>query len=148
MPLPIALALPSPLTNNTPLTHIIDSIIQEVFLKKKCALQLNQNQYKGRDMLGKNKLVWLYVTPTARLQIAWTGPYIIIAEKGTTCYVISPIFNNTQTQPLLVHESRLKICRADLRHIKNHIGSHLLSEDTVAELPSPIDLVFYSTPDE
>ena len=67
MALPIALALPSPLTNNTPITHIIDTIVSEVFLKKRCALQLNQHRYKGRNLLRKNKLVWLYVTPTARL---------------------------------------------------------------------------------
>ena len=34
MPLPIAIALPPPLTNTTPLSQIIDSIINEVFLKK------------------------------------------------------------------------------------------------------------------
>ena len=51
----------------------------------------------------------------------------ILAEKGTTCFVITPIFNTAHAKPLLVHESRLKLCKADLKHIKSHIGSDLLS---------------------
>ena len=110
------------------------------FFLKKCALQLNLNRYKGKDILGKDKLVWLYVQPTSRLQVAWTGPYVILATKGSTCFVISPIFNTTHAKPLLVHESRLKLCRADLKDIKEHIGSDLLSKNVLNELPTPVDL--------
>ena len=130
-----------------PIERIINMIINDIFLAKGKALQTTQNRYKHHDILKQNVLVWLYITPTSRLSVCWTGPYIVLKSLGTSCYFISPAFNLRKIKPILVHQSRLKPCKVDITSLTGHIGSTLLSVDIIQELPTPLDLII-TTPED
>ena len=127
---------------------IIDKVLREIYISKGRALQIRQSRYKHKNLLQNNKLVWLYVAPQTRLAIAWRGPYIIVKQVGNTCYIIASVYQ--KTRPILVHQSRLRPCKADLTTLKNHVGPYLLSTDILAELPTEIDMTssFSDPPDE
>ena len=140
MSLPIELITSDqpPFSTNLPISEIINKIINEIFTAKKKSLQVRQKRYKYVDILKTNKLVWLYIAPQTRLSITWQGPYLISAKIGSTCYTVSPVL--IKGRSLLVHESRLRPCHADMSLLKTHIGNSLLSQDVINDLTAEVDL--------
>ena len=121
-----------------PISEIISTILQELFINKKKSLILRQTRYKYQHKIDKGSLVWLYIAPVSRLSICWQGPYIVVEKLGTTCFTVAPVL--AKGRPLFVHESRLRPCHADMSLLKYHVGNVLLSEEDVAELADQVDL--------
>ena len=62
---------------------------------------------------------------------------MITSKIGSTCYNVSPVL--IKGRPLLVHESRLRPCDADLTILKTHIGSSILSQDEVLDFAAEVE---------